>query len=92
MYKQILKYEQLSEHIINEHLDKNISNFEVEFVMKSIKNKKACGTDGIAGDLISDPPILGSVSVSVPIPIFFKVSVSVTKFYQYSFLIKLSNY
>ena len=29
-----------------------ISNFEIEFVMKSIKNKKACGTDGIAGELI----------------------------------------
>ena len=36
--------------------------------------------------LISDPPILGSVSVSVPILILFKVSVSVTKFYQYWFL------
>ena len=36
--------------------------------------------------LISDPPILGSVSVSVLIPILFKVSVSVSKFYRYWFL------
>ena len=48
----IYNFEQLSEHINNEHLDRMISNFEVEFVMKSITNKKACGTDGIAGELI----------------------------------------
>ena len=47
---KIKKFEQLSEHINNEHLDRKISNFEIEFVMKSIKNKKACGTDGIAGE------------------------------------------
>ena len=40
------------EHINHEHLDRNMSNFEIEFVMKSIKNKKACGTGGIAGKLI----------------------------------------
>ena len=49
---KIKKFEQLSEHINNEHLDRKISNFEIEFVMKSINNKKACGTDGIAGKLI----------------------------------------
>ena len=49
---KIKEFEQLSKHIKNEHLDKKISNFEIEFVMKSIKNKKACGTDGIAGELI----------------------------------------
>ena len=49
---KIKEFEQLSEHIKNEHLDRKISNFEIEFVMKSIKNKKACGTDGIAGRLI----------------------------------------
>ena len=49
---KIKEFEQLSEHIKNEHLDRKISNFEIEFVMKSIKNKKACGTDGIAGELI----------------------------------------
>ena len=49
---KIKEFEQLPEHINNEHLDRKISNFEVELVMKSIKNKKACGTDGIAGELI----------------------------------------
>ena len=29
-----------------------ISNYDILFVMKSIKNKKTCGTDGIAGELI----------------------------------------
>ena len=54
MYKQKLKNlnSYLSIIIKNEHLDRKISNFEIEFVMKSIKNKKACGTDGIAGELI----------------------------------------
>ena len=42
---KIKEFEQLSEHIKNEHPDRKISNFEIEFVMKSIKNKKACGTD-----------------------------------------------
>ena len=51
MYKQKL-YEQSSEHVNHKHLDRKISNFENEFVMKSIKRKKACGTDGIAGELI----------------------------------------
>ena len=41
-YKQKIKeFEQLSEHINHEHLDRIIGNFEIEFVMKSIKNKKA---------------------------------------------------
>ena len=49
---KIKKFEQLSEHIKHEHLDRKISNFEIEFVMRSIKNKKAYGTDGIAVELI----------------------------------------
>ena len=40
---KIKEFEELSEHMNNEHLDRKISNFEFEFVMKSIKNKKACG-------------------------------------------------
>ena len=40
------------EHINNEHLDRKISNPEIELVLKSIKNKKTCGADGIDGDLI----------------------------------------
>ena len=43
---KVKEYEQLSEHVNHEHLDRKISNFENEFVMKSIKRKKACGTDG----------------------------------------------
>ena len=48
MYKQKLKNlnSYLAEHIENEHLDRKISNFEIEFVMK------ACGSDGIADELI----------------------------------------
>ena len=30
-----------------------IGNFEIEFVMKSIKNTKDCATDGIAGDQLN---------------------------------------
>ena len=48
------KVRKSSEHIKfnHEHLDMRISNSEIEFVMKSIKNKKACGTDGIIVELI----------------------------------------
>ena len=54
MYKQKFKeFEQLSEHINHEHLNEKISNFEIEFVMKSIENEKAFGTDGIANELIN---------------------------------------
>ena len=46
----VKQYKQLSKQINHEHLDRMIGNFEIEFVMKSIKNKKDCATDGIAGD------------------------------------------
>ena len=49
--QKLKKFEELSEHINNEHLDRKISNFQIEFVMKSNKNKKACGTDNVAGEL-----------------------------------------
>ena len=49
---KIKQFKQLSEYINQEHLDRKMSNFEIKFVMKSIKNKKPCGTDGIAGELI----------------------------------------
>ena len=49
---KVEEFEQSSEHINHEYLDRKISNFEIEFVMKSIKNKKACSTDDIAGELI----------------------------------------
>ena len=44
MQTKIKEFEQLSECMNNEHLDRQISNIEIEFVMKIIKNKKACGT------------------------------------------------
>ena len=53
MYKQKLKeLKQLSEHINHENVDRKIRNFETEFVMKSIENKKHVhGIDGIACEL-----------------------------------------
>ena len=43
----------MSEHIIDhEHLDRMISNFKIEFITKSIKNKKHVVLhDGITGEL-----------------------------------------
>ena len=32
--------------------DRDISALEIEYVMKSLRNKKASGSDGIAGELI----------------------------------------
>ena len=49
MYKQKIK--NLNNN--DEHIDRKISDFEIKFVMKSIKNMKACGTDGIAAKLIN---------------------------------------
>ena len=36
----------------HEHLDRDTSALEIEYVMKSLKNRKASGSDGIAGELI----------------------------------------
>ena len=50
---KIKELKQLSAHINHENLDRKISNFETEFVMKSIKNKKHVHSiDGIACELI----------------------------------------
>ena len=53
MYNQgFREYERLSVDITNEHLDRVISALEIEYVMKSLRNRKASGSDGIAGELI----------------------------------------
>ena len=39
-------------HITHEHLDRDISALEIKYVMKSLRNRKASGSDGIAGELI----------------------------------------
>ena len=49
---RIREYERLSVDITNEHLDRDISALEIEYVMKSLRNRKASGSDGIAGELI----------------------------------------
>ena len=40
----------MSVDITNEHLDRDISALEIEYVMKSLRNRKASGSDGIAGN------------------------------------------
>ena len=42
----------MSVDITNEHLDRDISAIDIEYVMKSLRNRKASGSDGIAGELI----------------------------------------
>ena len=42
----------MSVDITHEHLDRDISALEIEYVMKSLRNGKASGSDGIAGELI----------------------------------------
>ena len=49
---RIREYERLSVDITHEHLDRDISALELEYVMKSLRNRKASGSDGIAGELI----------------------------------------
>ena len=49
---RIREYERLSADIIHEHLDRDISALEIEYVMKLFRNRKASGSDGIAGELI----------------------------------------
>ena len=49
---RIREYERLSVDITHEHFDKDISALEIEYVMKSFRNRKASGSDGIAGELI----------------------------------------
>ena len=49
---RIREYERLSVDITNEHLDRDISALEIEYVMKLLRNRKASGSDGIAGELI----------------------------------------
>ena len=49
---RIREYERLSVDITHEHLDRDISALEIEYVMKSLRNRKASGSDGIAGELI----------------------------------------
>ena len=49
---RIREYERLSVDITNEHLDRDISAIDIEYVMKSLRNRKASGSDGIAGELI----------------------------------------
>ena len=49
----IREYERLlSVYITHEHLDRDISALEIECVMKLLRNRKASGSDGIAGELI----------------------------------------
>ena len=47
---RIREYERLSVDITNEHLDRDISALEIEYVMKLLRNRKASGSDGIAGE------------------------------------------
>ena len=42
----------MSVDITHEHLDRDISALEIEYVMKLLRNRKASGSDGIAGELI----------------------------------------
>ena len=49
---RIREFERLSVDITNEHLDRDISALEIEYVIKSLRNRKASGSDGIAGELI----------------------------------------
>ena len=35
--------------ITHEHLDRDISTLEIEYVVKSLRKRKASGSDGIAG-------------------------------------------
>ena len=49
---RIREYKRLSVDITHEHLDRDISALEIEYVMKSLRNRKASGSDGIAGELI----------------------------------------
>ena len=49
---RIREYERLSVDITHEHLDREISALEIEYVMKLLRNRKASGSDGIAGELI----------------------------------------
>ena len=42
----------MSIDITHQHLDRNISTLEIEYVMKSLRNRKASDSDGIAGELI----------------------------------------
>ena len=42
----------MSVDITHQHLDRDISALEIEYVMKSLRNRKTSGSDGIAGDLI----------------------------------------
>ena len=44
---RIGEYERLSVDITHEHLDRDISALEIEYVMKSLMNGKASGSDGI---------------------------------------------
>ena len=48
---RIREYERLSVDITNEHLDRDISALEIEYVMKWLRSRKASGSDGIAGEL-----------------------------------------
>ena len=41
----------LSVDITHEHLDRDISALEIEYEMKSLRNRKASGSDGIAGEV-----------------------------------------
>ena len=49
---RIREYERLSVDITHEHSDRDISILEIEYVMKSLRNGKASGSDGIAVELI----------------------------------------
>ena len=42
----------MSVDITYEYLDRDISALEIVYVMKSLRNRKASGSDGIAGGLI----------------------------------------
>ena len=53
MYNQGLESMKDCLDITHEHLDRDISALEIdEYVMKSLRNRKASGSDGIAGELI----------------------------------------
>ena len=42
----------MSVDITYEQLDRDISALEIEYVMKLLRNRKASGSDSIAGELI----------------------------------------
>ena len=52
MYNQGLESMKDCLLILLEHLDSDISSLEIEYVMESLRNRKASGSDGIAGELI----------------------------------------